>query len=183
MKEKVYLEDLKEEIKERYLEGLKKMDKGRFEEAGDIFVGIIDEKPGFVPVFNKLAVIHIYRKELDKAREWLEKALDIDDEFAPAVTNLGSIKKEEGDRETAKKLYQKAIEINPDYGPAYNNLGVIYREEGNYRKSVKNLKKANKLNSYAINIKKEKPLYKEPGCLVGLVSLIIIVVLSFILFR
>lgn len=183
VKEKDYLEGLDEEIKEKYLEGIKRLDIGEYEQARDILMEVIDKESGFVPAFNKLGIIYIYIKELEKAKEWLNRALELDNEFAPAITNLGSIKREKGDLATAKEFYQKAIEVDPEYGAAYNNLGVIYREEGKFKESVKYLKKANKLNSYSIDLSKKRPFYREPGCLVPLAIAIILLIFLYILFK
>lgn len=185
MKEKDYLEELEEtnkEVTKSYIEGVGRLERGNLDEAEEIFIKIKDEEPSFVPTYNKLAIISIYRKDMAGARQLLEKALQLDNEFAPALTNLGSIIKEEGTREEAKKYYQKAIEIDPDYGPAYNNLGVIYKEEGNISESVKNLKKANKLKSYSVAYQ-DRPFYKEPGCLIPTLIIIGVLAVIYILFK
>jgi Tfp pilus assembly protein PilF len=175
MKEKRHLDTLDKVLLEKYQEGVHQLERGEFTEAEGVLMEVHNEAPGFVPAHNKLAIIYIYQNELDRAREWLQKALNSDQEFAPALTNLGSIYKNEGKKEKAKELYQRAIEIDPDYGPAYNNLGVIYREEKNYTESISYLKKANKLRSYSIDTKKEKPIYKEWGCLIPILLIALLV--------
>ena len=84
--------------------------------------------------------------------------------------------RELGDLARAKEYYYKAIEIDGEYGPAYNNLGVVYREEGNFTESVKYLKKANKYHSYYVNFDDERAFYKEPGCIVPLVIIFLLIV-------
>ncbi|MDI3548546.1 MAG: hypothetical protein PWR10_2198 [Halanaerobiales bacterium] len=183
MKEKQYLEKLTGELAEKYQEGVKQLELGNFAQAEKLLIEVKEERPDFVPVYNKLGIIAIYRKNLDRAKNWLTQALELDKEFVPAITNLGSIKREEGDRDLAREYYLKAIQLDPDYGPAYNNLGVIYREEGNYRESVKYLKKANKLKSYTIDASKDRLFYKEPGCIVPLIIMVGLVILYLIFIR
>jgi len=169
MKESEYKIDLSEEAEEKYDKIAELIDLGDFEEAEAFLEEFMAEHENFVPALNKLAVIYIYKNNLDRAEELLKDILELDNEYAPAVTNLGSLAKEKGKKQRAKKLYQKAIEINEEYGPAYNNLGVIYREEGNYSKSIKYLKKARKKGSMAYTASTDKPFYKEPGCIFMLV--------------
>lgn len=173
MKEKHYIEKLKEELTDKYEKGVDNLQRGELKKAEEIFCEVVEETEDFAPVYNKMGVISIYREDLSQAREHLQKALKIDEEFPPALTNLGSINKKEGNNERAKELYQLAIEIDEDYGPAYNNLGVIYREEKKYRESVKYLKKAQKKGSYSVKTDVDKPFYKDAGCLIPLILLIL----------
>ncbi len=165
MKESEYKIDLSDEAEEKYDKIAELIDLGDFEEAEGFLDDFMEEHEHFVPALNKLAVINIYKNNLDRAEDILRDILEKDSEYAPAVTNLGSLVKEKGNKERAKKLYQKALEIDEEYGPAYNNLGVIFREEGNYSKSIKYLKKARKKGSMAYTASTDKPFYKEPGCI------------------
>ncbi|RAK05447.1 tetratricopeptide repeat protein [Halanaerobium saccharolyticum] len=180
MKESYYKEQLPEAEKKEYQECVDLMERGSRKKTAKKLEEFLDEKPNFVPALNKMAVIHIYRKELNQAQSLLNQILEQDPDFAPAVTNLGSIAKEMGNLKRAKKLYQKAIAIDEEYGPAYNNLGVIYREEGNYSESIKHLKKARKKGSFSYHLNADKPFYKDPGCLFVIflvVSLILVLYL------
>ena len=165
MKEKYYIEELSEELEEKYNDAVSKLEIGKLDEAEKKFKEILEEKEDFVPAYNKLGVVYFYREDLVKAEEWLKKAEEYDEEFAPIITNFGSLAKKQGNKEKAKELYEKAIEIDPDYGAAHNNLGVVLREEGDFSSSVKHLKKARKLGSYSVKITDE-PFYKRKGCLV-----------------
>ncbi|MFW6287785.1 MAG: tetratricopeptide repeat protein [bacterium] len=180
MKEEKYIDNLGEELKEKYKEALDLLEKRQLEQSEELLLKIKKENPDFVPLYNKLGIINIRRKEYEEARKALTQAIDKDNEYVAAITNLGSLMREMGDREKAKEFYQKAIEIDPEYGLAHNNLGVIYREEGNYVKSVKSLKKARKYGGYHVNMSSDKPFYKEPGCL--FVIFIFIAVLAFLYF-
>ena len=165
MKEADYKRQLSEKEEKTYQECAVLLEKGQRKKAEEKLNDFLEAKPNFVPALNKLAVIYIYKKEYRKAQSLLNQILEKDSNYAPAITNLGSIEKELNNLEKAKELYQKAVEVNEDYGPAYNNLGVIYREEGNYSESVKYLKKAQKKGSFNYHLNSDKPIYKDPGCL------------------
>ncbi len=179
MKEKHYLEEISEELKEKYEDGVSDLEIGKIEAAETQFKEILAKKEDFVPAYNKLGVISFYKKDLENAEQWLKKAEEYDENFAPVITNFGSLAKKRGNIEKAKELYEKAININPDYGPAYNNLGVVCREEGNFAESVKHLKKARKLGSYSVKISDE-PIYKRKGCIVPLALAIIFFILIYL---
>jgi len=167
LREKDYLEEVNEEIKEKYEEAVSDLEFGKFEKAQESLEKLVNEKEDFAPAYNKLGVIFLYKKNLEKADEMLKKGQKYDDEFAPIITNFGSLAKKRGNLEKAEELYRKALEINDEYGPAHNNLGVVLREKGNFSESVKHLKKAKKLGSYSVKISDE-PFYKRKGCLVPL---------------
>ena len=167
LRENDYLEEVSEEFKERYEEAVSDLEFGKFEEARESLEKLVAEKEEFAPAYNKLGVIFLYKKNLEKAEKWLKKGQEYDENFAPIVTNLGSLAKKREEIEKAEELYKKALEINDEYGPAHNNLGVVLREKGNFSDSVKHLKKAKKLGSYSVKISDE-PFYKRKGCLVPL---------------
>ncbi len=174
MKEEKYLEQAPKKIENLYNEGTEKIDIGDEEEGEEILQSILERDNTFVPALNKLAVLKVRQDEVDKARQHIDRALEIDPEFPPALNNKGNLLKEEGNRQKAIDFYEKAIDINSDYGPAYNNMGVIKREEGEYKESIKYLKKARKRGTLSIK-PTDKPIYKDPGCMVPIVMAIFLV--------
>lgn len=172
MKENHYLEEIPEDLEEKYESGVSDLEIGKLDKAAGKLQEVIEEEENFVPAYNKLGVISFYRKDLEEAEKWLKEAYERDKEFAPTITNFGSLAKKRGNLDEARELYEKAKNINPDYGPAYNNLGVICREQGDFAESVKHLKKARKLGSYSVKISDE-PIYKRKGCIIP-VGLVII---------
>ncbi|MFP4662517.1 MAG: tetratricopeptide repeat protein [Halanaerobiales bacterium] len=181
MKEEKYLQMLDEENENKYEEALDLLAKRDLDQSEKLLLEIRDHYPDFVPLYNKLGIINIHRKEYEEARQVLSQAIEKDNEYVPAITNLGSLMREMDNRERARELYKKAIEIDPEYGLAHNNLGVIYREEGNYVKSVKSLKKARKYGGYHVDMSSDKPFYKEPGCLFIISILFVVIFVLYIL--
>ncbi len=65
----------------------------------------------FIAVANhNIGVIHAGQRDLDKAKEWFLKAIQIDDDYAMAYYNLAVTYKELGDMRQAKKYYALALE-------------------------------------------------------------------------
>ena len=68
--------------------------------------------------------------ELQKAKIFFEKAIEIDKNHTGANNNLGLVHKELGDLEKAKDCFQKVINIDPSKEKAHNNLGIIFLQSG-----------------------------------------------------
>ena len=181
LQEEEYLQNATVSIKERYEEASKKVDTGEEEEAEELLNRILQRDESFAPALSKLAVLRIRQGEKKEASHLLQKALDVDPEFPPALSNMGNLLMEKGEKEKAADLYKKAIEVNPDYGPAYNNLGVIKRKEGEYKESIKYLKKARKKGTLSFK-SSEKPMYKDPGCILPVVMLLSLILLLLFIF-
>ena len=181
MKESDYKKELSEEEEKKYQEAIDLIELGKRKKASQKLDQFLSEHPNFVPALNKKAVLYIYNKNFNEAQSLLNQVLKQDSNYAPAITNLGSIEKEMGNLDKAKKFYKKAIKINENYGAAYNNLGVIYREEGNYSKSVKYLKKARKKGGLSYDLSKNKPIYKNPGCLFMIFLILALIIILYLI--
>jgi pentatricopeptide repeat protein len=64
---------------------------------------------------HNIGVIYAGQRDLERAREYFEKAIEIDDEYSIAYYNLAVVYKETGDMNKARELYQKARELG--YSP------------------------------------------------------------------
>lgn len=56
----------------------------------------------------------LQNKEYDKAKEYLEKALEINPDNPYALLNMGVVYEKEGSKDKAIKMYKKLIAVNPD---------------------------------------------------------------------
>jgi len=64
--------------------------------------------------FVKLDSASKKTKEYDKAKEYLEKALEINPDNPYALLNMGVVYEMKGNKDKAIKMYEKLIAINPD---------------------------------------------------------------------
>ena len=76
--------------------------------------------------FN-LAVKNHQNNNLQNAKSYYHKVLELDPNFVNAHNNLGAIFQGLGENQKAKECYEKTIEINPNYSDAHNNLGIIFQ--------------------------------------------------------
>ncbi|MCG8514983.1 MAG: tetratricopeptide repeat protein [Halanaerobiales bacterium] len=183
MQEKKYFEKLSVQLQEKYRTGIRELDRGKFEQATEIFTELKEEVPDFVPLYNKLAVIAIYQKELDKAQQYLLTSLELDEQFVPSLTNLGSLARENGELDKAKEYYTQAMEIDPEYGPAYNNMGVILRQEGNIKDSIKYLKQSHRLAGKNSDELSNNNFFREPGCYIPLIIFVVVIIAIYLFLR
>jgi len=76
------------------------------------------------------------RGNFQKARDSLEKAIEVRPDYAAAYYNTGRLYTEMGKTGEAITAYKKSIEIKPNV-PSYNNLGNIYLKTGEVEKAVR----------------------------------------------
>jgi general secretion pathway protein D len=95
---KVY-EEKREEI-DRVREGVIRMYEKRGRKKEDIRL-------------SDLGYRHLQAKEYDKAKEYFEKALEVNPDNSYAILNMGVIYEWEGKRDEAVKMYERVISLNP----------------------------------------------------------------------
>ncbi|MCP5103333.1 MAG: ATP-binding protein, partial [bacterium] len=100
---------------------------------------------------NNLSMIYKALGELEKAREFQEKALNIREaildprhpDLATSYNNLSTIYQDLGELEKAREFQEKALNIreaildprHPDMAQSYNNLSLIYQALGELEKA------------------------------------------------
>ena len=78
----------------------------------------------------------------EKARENLEKALDIQPDFFIAELNLGRTEVALGNLHRAKLLFEEVVKNNPQNPEVLFELGKTYRYLGDYNNAILALKGA-----------------------------------------
>jgi tetratricopeptide (TPR) repeat protein len=89
-----------------------------------------------------LGVEEYQKGELLNCIEYLEKALEIQEDYIHAWNGLGSVYFERQDYEKAIEHLEKALEIQEDYIHAWNGLGSVYFERQDYEKAIEHNQKA-----------------------------------------
>jgi tetratricopeptide (TPR) repeat protein len=78
---------------------------------------------------------------VEKARQHLQKAIEISPEFDEALNNLGTYYYRDGRFDTAAALFQRALKANPNSFPAQVNFGGALISLGRYEEALaQNLK-------------------------------------------
>jgi protein O-mannosyl-transferase len=75
-------------------------------------------------------------RDLTSARDYLQRALAIDDTSNEANVNLGIIEQLSGNPDLAKKYYLRGLELKPNDPNVRNNLAVLAIEAGDYVAAV-----------------------------------------------
>ena len=81
-------------------------------------------------------------EDFEKAKFFLNKAYNINNNFLPVCNNLGNFYLKQGEFLKAIEMYKKVLNIKPDYASGYNNLASAQSDLGKLEDAVKNYCKA-----------------------------------------
>jgi serine/threonine protein kinase len=84
--------------------------------------------------------------QIDRARQFYEKALDFNTQDSRIYNDLGNICRDLNDKLCAEQNYQKSLEIDPGNSVANYNLGSLYEDQGQWDRAVAEYQKA--MNSH-----------------------------------
>ncbi|MFP4168275.1 MAG: tetratricopeptide repeat protein [Desulfonatronovibrionaceae bacterium] len=94
---------------------------------------------------NELGECYLFMGELDKARDYYNKAAGSNGSHPDPYLGLATIEVQEGNLENARKLYEKAARI-VENDKSYAGMGLIEMENGSKEESFKHFLKALELN-------------------------------------
>jgi tetratricopeptide (TPR) repeat protein len=114
---------------ERYInEGINYLEQNRFNDAERQFLEAQRIVPDAPDAYINLAIINIFRNDIEGAIYFLEKAKDLMPYGYPqehvVFYNLGVCFYEKGDYKTAAQYYSKALSINPGFEDAKRGLNL-----------------------------------------------------------
>ena len=81
-------------------------------------------------------------EQLQKARDYYQKAVKFDPQLAVAQYNLGNILARLGSFDEAIEAYQMAVEANPNYEDAQVNLSILLTKQRRFAEAIKHLDEA-----------------------------------------
>jgi tetratricopeptide (TPR) repeat protein len=154
-----------EEVRLPFLEGMKLLEDGNYEEALGIFEKMLDlgENP---EIYYNIGYIKTVKGDYAAAIDAFRKATQIDRYFAKAFEAMGRAYKALGridestqsmkmaadiymgnqKEEQAEGVLNEILEQNPDTINVYNTLGVLYRKRGDYQAALEQYGKALKIH-------------------------------------
>ncbi|MCK4732984.1 MAG: tetratricopeptide repeat protein, partial [Methanophagales archaeon] len=118
----------------------------------------IRDKEEKAKILGELGVIFYYSGELEKAIEYYEKALKLEEELeikegiAAILGNIGIVYSTRGELDKALEYYEKALKLHEELGKKegiaaiLGNIGVVYQTRGELDKALEYYEKALKLN-------------------------------------
>ncbi|MDI6810854.1 MAG: tetratricopeptide repeat protein [archaeon] len=117
----------------------------------------VRDKEEKADILLELGVIFYYSGDLDKALEYYEKALELNDELgmkegiAAVFGNIGAVYFTKGELDKALQYFEKALKLNEELGNKkgmanqLGNMGVLYFTKGELDKASGSYKKALKI--------------------------------------
>lgn len=95
--------------------------------------GFIQRHPEYAPAYNNLGVLHYELGDIEKARGFYQKAIELEGDNKEFLKNLADLYLvEEGKIEEALKLYIKVLEIDNEDVETYLILGNICASMGQF---------------------------------------------------
>ena len=146
-------------------EGIHEKNAGDYEIAKKAIMKAIKMRPDSAEAHYFLGSIYLAEEDSDKAKEELDKAIELDDSRAKYYVELSFVYfnlMEE--QEKAIKVMEKAVKLDPDDYQYRVTLGVYLEKGGKKELAIKQFEKANVLYPSLRGVRERLIiLYKETG--------------------
>ncbi len=109
--------------------GVAMFQHGYLDEAAASFQQVLLERPDDAEAHYNLGTLNLRRKDLEGARQHLQRSVDLKPNYPEAWNNLGLIAGQENRVDEALHCFQRSLEQRPTYVTALVNLGNLYRHE------------------------------------------------------
>lgn len=137
---------------------------GEYDNAEDIYLHILKAQPHHYMSYEKLAEIEIVRGNMDKARKYLRKYLNLNSLNSDVWAKLGNTYFNDAQYLKAVKYYRKSLSIDPDAYWIYHNAGLALIKSNDKRSfpTARNcFKSALRLNNKYVPSLNELGLYYQ----------------------
>ena len=125
-----------QKAKDHFLDGIKHLENGSFEEAERDFLTSLELVPDRASTLTNLGATQVKLKKYLDARVACEKAIALDANNSEALLNLGLIYKEAKDYIYAIENFDKAIKLDPGFAKAWSNKGSAFHDLRQYQKAL-----------------------------------------------
>lgn len=115
---------------------------GRLTDAERLYRQVLASHPSHSDALHLLGVLAFQGKQMDIARDLIERAITIFPAAANYHFNLGHVLLSTGRRHDAIASYRRAIALRPNYADAYNSLGVALADEGQWQAAIEAYRRA-----------------------------------------
>lgn len=95
-----------------------------------------------------LAVGYLRNRDYARAKEKLNRAIEISPRYSPAHATYGLLFQAEGETELAEQYFKNAIRFDPDDSQARNSYGAFLFAEKRFHEAVEELEKASENRFY-----------------------------------
>jgi len=115
---------------------------GQLDEAENLYQITLKDRPDDPQLLNFLGTLKTQKKELSSAIEYLQKAIQIKQDYHQAHCNLGTAFESADRLKEAQSSFEAAIRHKPDYSLAWFNLGNVHHKTQDYAAAIDCFKKA-----------------------------------------
>lgn len=133
-------------IQDMLVKGFGLHQKGDLISAGEIYAQILKLQPLHFDALHLSGLIDAQGERLEKAVEFILKAVSVNPSNAPARCNLGNIYLNLERYQEAIESYSKALSLKPNYEEAIYSRGLAYQRLGHFDEAINDYKKALGLN-------------------------------------
>ncbi len=103
---------------------------------------VLQRSPRHAGALMHIGLMHQAKGEVDKARDYLEKAARFEPDNPSVLNGLGQVLLAAGAPDEAAAVCQKATDLDPSFAGAWNNLGLAQNAVGDHDNGVVSLSKA-----------------------------------------
>lgn len=125
-----------QKAKDHFLDGIKNLENGSFEEAERNFLTSLRLLPDRVSTLTNLGATQIKLKKYLDAKVTCEKAIALDENNSEALLNLGLVYKELKDYICAIENFDKVIKLDPVFAKAWSNRGSAFHDLRQYQSAL-----------------------------------------------
>lgn len=146
-------------IDKRIAQGQLAWEQEAYEEALEIFRGVLEENPKLPDIQNKVGLSRAMLGDLEGALESLDRAVEIAPTYAEAHANRGIVLTELGRHDEAQAAFDESVQLDHRDGSAYPShmgnqialahahLGDLYVTAGQHEEAVGQFRKALRVRS------------------------------------
>ena len=122
--------------KKHFLDGLNLLGAESYEEAEFHFLESLNLMPDRISTLINLSATQIKLKKFSDAKNYSEKAIELDKNCTEAFLNLGIINREQGKFIHALEIFEMVTKLKPDYPEAISNKGIVLHELKRYDEAL-----------------------------------------------
>lgn len=101
----------------------------RWAHAEDLCLQILADQPLNADALNLLGLLYRQVGDRNKAKRWLQRAIEADPNYVEAHSNLATVLREQELWQEALEQFDQALQINPDHVLTLYNLGLLHQQQ------------------------------------------------------
>ncbi|MFO7964069.1 MAG: tetratricopeptide repeat protein [Desulfobacterales bacterium] len=120
----------KQEIKQKFEEGIRAFVSRNYSEATRCFSEVIDMAPDFTLAYISRGTAYNRMDKIDKAMADYNRALSLKPDYPRAYHLRALLYEKKGEDEKAMADLNRALELDPEYGAAYYSRAALHAKSG-----------------------------------------------------